>query len=339
MLKELNIINLDQLKKLKILLKTININEYEKIYLFPSNAYSNFLYKELKTNKTYIVDNYLKKKNCIKPNRINFHKKNLLIVTDKNLFESEKFKKKLPTIFYIPKLSIKQKINLDKNRFIDGNLNKLFRYFNSDKAKFYEKFNFIERTHNYGKFYEKHFKKLKNKKLNILEIGSYRGSSSASFFNYFKNSKIYCVDRNHKNFLFYSKRIKLIKLDYMRVDLVKKFCKKYSNYFDIIIDDGGHYKSHMLNNLNYFSNCLKKKFSLYVIEDYGLNFDYLNDVKSEPTIPNVIKSLNNKKVFKSKILDNKIQNKLIGSVKKIFVYKGNWIKYKKNISDICFFKL
>ena len=63
MLKELNTINFKQLKNLKVLLKKININKYEKIYLLPFNAYYNFLYKELKTNKTYFIDSYLKNNN------------------------------------------------------------------------------------------------------------------------------------------------------------------------------------------------------------------------------------------------------------------------------------
>jgi hypothetical protein len=92
----------------------------------------------------------------------------------------------------------------------------------------------------------------------------------------------------------------------MRVDLVKKFCKKYSNYFDIIIDDGGHYKSHMLNNLNYFSNCLKKKFSLYVIEDYGLNFDYLN--------PENFNGLLNYNITKSSFLEIDYSKNKIGEL-------------------------
>ena len=75
--------------------------------------------------------------------------------------------------------------------------------------------------------------------------------------------------------------------------MVAKFCKKFKNFFDIIIDDGGHYKSHILTNLNNFSNCLKKKNSLYVIEDYGLKFDYLNDAKNEHSISQFIKYFSN----------------------------------------------
>ena len=81
---------------------------------------------------------------------------------------------------------------------------------------------------------------------------------------------------------------------------------------------------------------MNKLNSFYIIEDFGLKFDYLNDSKSEPSIFKVIKCLKNKKLFKSKILDKKFQLKLINSIKKIHVHQGNWIKFKKNVSDICF---
>jgi hypothetical protein len=339
MLAELEINHFRQFQHLKKFSDRINKNLYKKnVYLFPANAYSKFLYKKLKTKKTFIVDNYLKKK-CIRPSSIIEKKNNVLIVTDKDLYKSEKFNKEILTIFYVEKLHINQKINLDKKKLQIQSLNKIFSYFNTDKAKFYKKIGLTEKSHNYGKFYEKHFKKIKNKKLNILEIGSYRGSSSAAFLNYFQNSKIYCVDINHKIFLFRSKRFKLIEMNYMNKRTIYKFCKKYKNFFDIIIDDGGHYKSHILNNLNNFSDCLKKDNSLYIIEDYGLKFDYLNDLKNEPSIFNVIKSLRKKIVIKSKIFKKNNQIKLIKGINKIYTYKGDWIKYNKNISDICFIEI
>lgn len=339
MLKEFNLINLNHLKELNILIKKINKSNYEKIFFFPSNVYSNYISKRILKKKTFIIDNYSKKKGCIKPSDLTYEVNNLLVVTDKSLFISEKFKKSLKTVFFKPKFKIKNKINLDKKKLLNVNLSKLFAHFNSDKGKIYKRLNFEDKTHNYGVFYDKHFKYLKKNKLNILEIGSYKGSSAAAFLNYFKKATIFCVDINHKNFLFKSNRIKLIELDYMKKNQVSKFVKNYENFFDIIIDDGGHYKSHILNNIKNFYNCLKKEASLYVIEDFGLKFNYLNDIKSELNIFKIIKFLNNKIKFKSKILDKNIQSRLTNSLKKISVYKGSWIKYKKNISDICFLEL
>tara|TARA_B110000240_G_C13298558_1_gene367455 strand:- start:40 stop:327 length:288 start_codon:yes stop_codon:yes gene_type:complete len=92
----------------------------------------------------------------------------------------------------------------------------------------------------------------------------------------------------------------------------------------------------MLNNLKNFYKCLNKSNSFYIIEDFGLKFDYLNDIKSEPDIFKVIRSLKNKKIFNSKILNKKFQYQLMNSIKKIHTHQGSWVKFKKNISDICF---
>ena len=339
MLKEFDLINLDYKKRLNLLAVKINKSDFKKIFLFPFNEYSEFLQKKIIKKKIFIVDNYFKKKNFIKPHNITYDSNQLLVVTDKNLYFQQKFQKNLKKIYFNRKSNFINKIDLDKKKLPDDNLSKLFAYFNSDKARLYKRLNFKNKTHNYGMFYEKNFKHLKNDKINILEIGSYRGSSAAAFLSYFKNAHIYCADLNHKNFLFKSRRISLIQLNYMKQNQVDKFCNSYKNFFDIIIDDGGHYKSHILSNLKNFYNCLKKNNSQYVIEDFGLKFDYLNDIKSEPDIFKIIQSLNSKQRFKSKIINKSIQDKLINSIKKISVYKGSWIKYKKNISDICFLKL
>ena len=52
--------------------------------------------------------------------------------------------------------------------------------------------------HNFAKFYEKNLKKIKNKKINVLEIGAWKGASTASFFYYFPNANFISIDRNFK---------------------------------------------------------------------------------------------------------------------------------------------
>jgi hypothetical protein len=335
--KKLEDINLKQIQDLKRLISKVKKIKYNKLYLFPFNATSKFLSDQLDKKNHSVIDNYNKSKICIPLKKAMFNKDDLIIITDKKLYKELNLNIKYKKIFFNYKKNIK-KINLDTKRNDNFNLSKLFEFYNSDKAKYQKRLNHNYKTHNYGPFYDAQFKKMKHKKLNILEIGSFKGSSAAAFMHYFKNSNLYCVDVDHKNFMFKSNRIKLFKLDYMNSKNVKRFCRIYKNFFDIIIDDGGHYKTHILNNLKYFFNCLKNKDSFYVIEDYGLKFNYLNDSKTEPSIFNVIKNLNNKKKFISKILDKKDQNYLITKINKIYEYQGKWIKYKQNISDVCFIK-
>lgn len=340
MLREFYLINQNNIKELNRISGQINNSKYEKIFFFPFNIYSQYLYKKISSKKkVFPVDNYSTKKGCLKPNELNYKKNFLLVVTDKKLFLNQDFKKNIIKIFFKPKLLNKKKINLDKKKLSKNNFNDLFSHFNTDKSKIFKRLDIKQKTNNYGPFYEKHLKHLKNNKLNILEIGSYMGSSSAAFVGYFKKAKLFCMDINHKNFIFKSKRIKLIDLDYMKKKEIKNFSDKYKNFFDIIIDDGGHYKSHILNNLKNFYKCLKKTRSVYIIEDYGLKFDYLNDIKNEPNIFKVIKFLKNSKTFKSKILNKKFQIQLINSIEKINTHQGSWIKFKKNISDICFINI
>ena len=155
--------------------------------------------------------------------------------------------------------------------------------------------------------------------------------------SYFKNSSIYAVDREKKIFNYKSNRIKFFKLDYMNRKQVKKFTNKFLNYFDIIIDDGGHFKSHILHNIKNFFKCLRNN-SFYIIEDYGLKFDYLNDKLYEPNIFSILKKLSEKKNFKSQIISKKYQNFIISKVDRINSYTGDWVRSEKNISDICFIK-
>ena len=88
-----------------------------------------------------------------------------------------------------------KKVDLDllKLTFPDlykKNINFLFEYFNSDKGEFFVdqylqpiKKNYKKiQAHGYSKFYEKFFFDKKEKNCNILELGSFYGNATASFF-------------------------------------------------------------------------------------------------------------------------------------------------------------
>ncbi len=197
---------------------------------------------------------------------------------------------------------IKNKTNIDLDQKSGKNsLEDLFNYYGTDKS-----------GHGYTKFYEKHFSSLKNKFLNILEIGSYSGASAASFTQYFPNSKIFCVDINISNFKFLSKRIKVFGLDITNKQMINNFFKKINisseeKFFDIIIDDGSHKLSDMLFSLNTLFKNLKTD-GYYVIEDYKFpNFFKHLDDDEELKIDDLIDKINQKKEIKSKILDKNIK--------------------------------
>ena len=235
----------------------LNKKKYKKIYFFPFNVQSRYLYKKIKSKKSYFIDNYEPtSKIIIRPNKIEDNANNLLIISDINIEKYLQIKltniKKIYKSVPIDSDIGKRKIDLDKKKSSLLSLSKLFLHYNTDKAKFYTRLSFKDKSHNYGPHYDKMFKSLRNKELKILEIGIFRGASTSAFHNYFKNSKICVLDRDKKIFKFKSKRIKFFKLDYMNKTEVNKFVKKHNNFFDIIIDDGGHFKSHILNNISNF---------------------------------------------------------------------------------------
>ena len=175
---------------------------------------------------------------------------------------------------------LKSKINIDNHPdFKEKSIDDLFSYYNCDKANFTSEGK--NKSHGYSKFYEKHFHSLKNKKINILEIGSYAGASAAAFAKYFPNAEIFCLDINLISFKFSSKRFHVFGIDSVNYKMMLQFLNKIDffnkvQYFDIIIDDGSHDLSDQLKTLNYYYKYVKPG-GYYVIEEYKFSnyFDHL----------------------------------------------------------------
>ena len=222
----------------------------------------------------------------------------------------------------------KKKILIDKDKFKKAvTLDDLFLYYKTDKSK---------KTHGFSKFYEKHLKKFKTKKLNFLEIGSATGGSAAAFIHYFNKSNVFCLDVDLTSVKYKSNKISFFGLDSSNSGMLAKFLKtikeKFSvENFDIIIDDGSHILSDQLFSLNYFYKYLKKD-GYYVIEDYKFPnyFKRCNDV-SDNTIDILIKKLKNNKSIKSQILEKE-------TIKKLYNAKINSYKGRSKVSDIVFFQ-
>ena len=232
---------------------------------------------------------------------------------------------------------LKKKINIDKDIFQNNiKLEELFSFYKTDKA------NYIKPTkiygHGYSEFYEKHFSGLRNKKLNILEIGSYSGASAAAFVKYFKDINIYCLDINLTKFIYKSKKIHPFGLDISNKKMIEKFLNKISFFediknFDIIIDDGSHILSDQLKAIDYFFKYLNKD-GYYVIEDYRFS-EYIPHLKDtdDPCVKEIFETLkkNYKKDFK--FISRETLENLRRNSSNIFEYKGN-----QKISSIAFIK-
>ena len=231
---------------------------------------------------------------------------------------------------------LKKKTNVDLDGIEYSSLDKLFSYYGTDKSEYSK--DKKNKTHGFSKYYEKHLSFLKEKKIKILEIGSFSGASAAAFSKYFTNCEIYCLDINISNFRYHSKKINVFGLNSSNPKMVSKFLKKINlketfKYFDVIIDDGSHKQSDQLNTLNYFYQYLIDG-GFYVIEDYKFSdyFKHLNDVddiKIDELADHVLK----KKRFSSSLVSSRVIDLLLSTNKNVYKYKGN-----TDISDIVFFE-
>jgi demethylmacrocin O-methyltransferase len=170
------------------------------------------------------------------------------------------------------------------------NLNKISKIHKTDKFGY----------HYYTPHYQKHFRPLKFRKINLLEIGVggydnlYTGGNSLRMWKtYFPFAKIYSLDIYDKSFLQES-RIKIFKgsqADEAVLETVYREMKE----MDIIIDDGSHINEHVIKTFNYLFPKLKKG-GLYVVEDTQTSYwsDYGGsslDFNKEGTIYHYFKSL------------------------------------------------
>ena len=126
-----------------------------------------------------------------------------------------------------------------------------------------------EAKHKYcSAFYDNAFCDLKDKKLNILEIGIQNGSSLVLWNEYFKNSIIYGIDNTNfiKDRLDTYPRIKTIIQDAYKKELTFNL-----PLFDIIIDDGPHTLESQIKLINNYFKKLNKNGKLFIEDVDGKN--------------------------------------------------------------------
>ena len=230
--------------------------------------------------------------------------------------------------------SFKKKISIDDDNININSLDGLFYHYGSDKSDIFKKTE--NKGHGYSKFYKQKLEKLRNKKINILEVGSYAGASAAAFVKYLPESNIFCFDVNISNFEYKSKKIHVFGIDIKNQKKTIKTLNKIADQFkikefDIIIDDGSHNLSDILVALKFFFKYLKNK-GLYVIEDFKHpNYYQYNKNINHILIDELFKNLEKKNTFNSILFTKNEQLELINMIDKIEVFKGNL-----NDSDISF---
>lgn len=241
---------------------------------------------------------------------------NIMSNLNKLLLKKQK-NKMIKNSYKIPSFNGKLVGNLEINEYLKEKVNSqdlsfLANYYITDKGNKYGN------AHNYVLYYQKHFDRIKDKNLNILEIGIAAGSSLKMWSSYFTNSNIYGIDINPECLDIESlktedfKNIKLILGDASKHDF--KDIK-----FDIIIDDGSHLPIDIYFTYKNLSKKLNEK-GIYVIEDlktceskgYVLALKKCKQEFRDMTNQKYI-SLNSKQALNSFL--NDIQNKTVSIYK------------------------
>jgi hypothetical protein len=138
--------------------------------------------------------------------------------------------------------------------------------------------------HNYLETYDNLFSRMRENKLNILEIGVLLGGSLKMWEHYFSNSMIYGVDdfsqvdtnsdfgeikvnpENIRNDLQQHERIKFLEFNSRDYKQVRNKINPLNIKFDIIIDDADHLFETQIDNFNNFIGYLNAG-GIYIIED------------------------------------------------------------------------
>lgn len=123
-------------------------------------------------------------------------------------------------------------------------------------------------SHTYGQWYDLWFKNLKDKSINVLEVGVcvFGGGCVLSFAEYFKNATIWAVDITKKQCseeVFNHPRIKFFEEDAYKPELIRHFVNVK---FDIIIDDASHEVNDQFKLLSGLHQFLQPN-GFYIIED------------------------------------------------------------------------
>ena len=241
----------------------------------------------------------------------------------------------LPFKFLYNYFYIEEKKNLDnfslKNLFLfSKDLNFLFEYFNSDKGEKYinqythpsKRDNIRIAAHGYSKFYEKVFLEFKDKKINVLEIGSFYGNASAAMFFYFRNANIFGADINPDMFNYNSKRMTSFFVNSSSTSSIQKnIIDKKIKYK---IEDASHMLKDQIISLFYLFPILESG-GYFIVEelDFPETREDMRIGQEFPDLKSILKNVLKKKDFNSKYIDQNLKNYFLDNVETIEIFRGN----------------
>lgn len=157
-----------------------------------------------------------------------------------------------------------------------SDLLKLFDKYNTDKGT---------RKHFYNEVYEPHFEAVREEPINLLEVGCFKGESTAALYEYFPNANIYTIDifvRAHPGDLpiLNEERVHWLKADSMKKDIQEQIKKAWGDIqFDFIIDDGAHWPEANRLTFKYLLPFLKDDGKYFVEDVWPFDIMDFNDMQ------------------------------------------------------------
>ena len=127
--------------------------------------------------------------------------------------------------------------------------------------------------HTYIDIYEAYFESVRQKELNLLEIGVHKGRSLRMWRDYFPQSRIFGLDINPNTF-FQEERIDITIGSQADPQVLDKLCQKV-DCFDIIVDDGSHVNHMTIDSFNYLFKKIRSG-GWYVVEDLACSYENAN---------------------------------------------------------------
>jgi len=241
--------------------------------------------------------------------------------------------KYLVNIFYFEK-----KVYLDsyKNNFSDlftKNLNTLFEHFNSDKGEYFvnqyvqpakknkEKIN----AHGYAKIYETVFTNFKEKKINILELGSFYGNAAAALYFYFDKANIFSADINPDMFKYKSNRITNFYVDSSSRNSLKNDLISKKNNFDIIIEDASHMLKDQIISL-FMLFPLVNPGGYFIVEelDFPETREDMRINQTKPDLKQILQNILKNTDFNSIYINDDEKKYFLENFSSIEIKKGNF---------------
>ena len=197
-------------------------------------------------------------------------------------------------------------MSINNQNLFEKDFNYLCEYFNSDKGEKFtnqyvqpsKKNNKIINAHGYAKIYESYFKEIKQKKINIIELGAFYGNATAALYFYFKNSFIFSADINPDMFLYKSKRVKNFFANTSSRNSIQENLLDKKIKFDLIIEDASHMLKDQIISLFMLFKTLQSG-GLFIIEeiDFPEKREDMRINQNKPDLKTILQKVNNNENF------------------------------------------